>query len=255
MAYGNLNLGSHRNLVMACHITGVYDANRSMVLEDDSYELVRDWAESVAVHKVHGIIFHNNFSASTCDRYQNEYVSFIKVNYHPQFNPNVYRYCVYRDFMEQYVDALDAVFVTDISDVVMVRNPFLETDFLDNPTALFCGDEPKILNNDWMQDHSTHLRGQIPDFADFETRFGDETLLNCGIIGGKASLMFDFIARLWSIHQHANHANETAFTGDMGAFNYFARTQFNEQLRHGAPVNTVFKMYENERIDCWFRHK
>ena len=82
-----------------------------------------------------------------------------------------------------------------------------------------------------------------------------ETLLNCGIIGGNASLMFDFIKRLWSIHQHANYANETAFTGDMGAFNYLVRTQFNEQLRHGAPVNTVFKMYENERTDCWFRHK
>ncbi len=82
-----------------------------------------------------------------------------------------------------------------------------------------------------MQDHSTHLRGQIPDFADYETRFGDETLLNCGIIGGNAALMFDFITRLWSIHQHANHANETAFTGDMGAFNYLARTQFNGQTQ------------------------
>lgn len=255
MAYENFRLLNHRNLVLACHMTGVYDANRSMVLEDDSYDLVRDWAESIADYKIHGIIFHNNFSAATCDRYQNEYVSFIKVKYNPQFNPNVYRYCVYRDFMEQYVDALDAVFVTDISDVVMVRNPFLEADFLDNPTALFCGDEPKILNNDWMQDHSAHLRGQIPDFAAYEAHFGDETLLNCGIIGGNAALMSDFIARLWSIHQLANHANETAFTGDMGAFNYLVRTQFNEQLRHGAPVNTVFKMYENERTDCWFRHK
>jgi hypothetical protein len=41
----------------------------------------------------------------------------------------------------------------------------------------------------------------------------------------------------------------------MGAFNYLARTQFNGHLRHGAPVNTVFKMYETERQDCWFRHK
>jgi hypothetical protein len=41
----------------------------------------------------------------------------------------------------------------------------------------------------------------------------------------------------------------------MGAFNYLVRTQFNHQLLHGAPVNTVFKMYETERNDCWFRHK
>ena len=147
MAYENFNLGSHTNIVMACHITGVYDANRSMVLEDDSYELVRDWAESVAAHKVRGIIFHNNFSVATCDTYQNEYISFVKVNYNPRFNPNVYRYCVYSDFLNHYVSELDGVFVTDVSDVVMVQNPFFEAGFLDDPTALFCGDEPKFLNN------------------------------------------------------------------------------------------------------------
>jgi hypothetical protein len=255
MAHVNTGFRAHRNWVLACHITGVYDANRSMVLEDDTYELVREWADSVAAHKVRGIIFHNNFSAATCDTYQNEYVSFVKVNYNPQFNPNVYRYCVYRDFLNHYVNELDGVFVTDVSDVVMVQNPFIDAGFTANPSVLFCGDEPKILNNEWMQDHSAHLRNQIPDFADYETRFGNETLLNCGIIGGNASLMFDFITRLWSIHQHANYANETAFTGDMGAFNYLVRTQFNEQLSHGEPVNTVFKMYENERKDCWFRHK
>jgi hypothetical protein len=41
----------------------------------------------------------------------------------------------------------------------------------------------------------------------------------------------------------------------MGAFNYLARTKFNNQLKHGAPVNTLFKGYELERKDCWFRHK
>ena len=58
-----------------------------------------------------------------------------------------------------------------------------------------------------------------------------------------------------SVNLIRHSANQTAFTGDMGAFNYLARTQFNSHLRHGAPVNTVFKMYENERQDCWFRHK
>jgi hypothetical protein len=41
----------------------------------------------------------------------------------------------------------------------------------------------------------------------------------------------------------------------MGAFNYLARTKFNDRLRHGFPVNTVFKAYEEARSDCWFRHK
>jgi hypothetical protein len=106
-----------------------------------------------------------------------------------------------------------------------------------------------------MRDHSTHLRNNISDYAAYESKFGSETLLNCGVIGSKAPIFFDFIKKLCAIHEYANSANQTPFTGDMGAFNYLARTQFNSHLIYGTPVNTVFKMYENERQDCWFKHK
>jgi hypothetical protein len=57
---------------MGCHITGVYDVNRNTTLDNDNYELVRDWAESVATHKIQGIIFHNSFTPETCEKYKNE---------------------------------------------------------------------------------------------------------------------------------------------------------------------------------------
>jgi hypothetical protein len=145
--------------------------------------------------------------------------------------------------------------VTDVSDVTLMKNPFTDPFFTENPSTLFCGDEPKILNNDWMNDHSTHLRNNIADYAAYEQKFADATLLNCGIIGGKAPLFFEFIQQLCEIHLKGNSDNKTAFTGDMGAFNYVARTRFNESIKHGTPVNTVFKAYENDRKDCWFKHK
>jgi len=243
------------NLVMACHISGVHDVNRNTTLADDSYELVRDWAQSIIAANLQGIIFHNNFSEDTCKSFENKNISFIKIAYNPQFNPNVFRYFVYRDFLQQHIQKINAVFITDISDVVLVNNPFTDPLFYGNPTAIFCGDEPKILHNDWMIAHAENLRKNIPDYAAYESTFGNATLLNCGIIGGSASLLFDFLKQLCAIHQHANSDNKTAYTGDMGAFNYLARTVFTEQLIHGAPVNTVFKEYENNRNDCWFRHK
>ncbi|NDC92209.1 MAG: hypothetical protein EB087_00660 [Flavobacteriales bacterium] len=240
---------------MACHITGVYDVNRTITLDDDNYELVRDWAESVAEHQLQGIIFHNNFTSATCEKFKNDYISFIKIDSNNQFNPNVYRYFVYNDFLQNHVQFFKSIFVTDITDVTLLNNPFIDSYFIENSTAIFCGDEPKTLNNDWMRDHSTNLRNNISDYVEYESKFGSETLLNCGVIGSKAQIFFDFIKRLCAIHEYANSENQTAFTGDMGAFNYLARTQFNGHLRHGAPVNTVFKMYETERQDCWFRHK
>lgn len=243
------------NLIMACHISGVYDVNRTTTLAHDNYELVREWAESVANLKILGIIFHNNFSDETCEKYQNEYITFIKIEYNPAFNPNVYRYFVYKDFLAQYANRIKNIFVTDISDVTIVKNPFIEKLFIENPTKIFCGDEPKILNNDWMNNHNSHLRERIEYFANYEEKFKNATLLNCGIIGGEIVVFNNFIQKLCAIHKNFNTENKTAFTGDMGAFNYLARTQFNNQLIHGKPVNTIFKEYENERFDCWFRHK
>jgi hypothetical protein len=246
---------SDTNLVMACHITGVHDVNRNTTLADDAYELVKDWAESITAAHLKGLIFHNNFSEETCKAVENENISFIKIAYDAQFNPNVFRYFVYRDFLQQHIQQVSGIFLTDMTDVVLVKNPFTDSLFTENPTSLFCGDEPKKLHNDWMLAHAENLRKNIADYAVYESAFADETLLNCGIIGGAASLILEFLQQLCTIHQDANRDNKTAYTGDMGAFNYLARKAFNQQLIHGAPVNTVFKQYENHRNDCWFRHK
>ena len=255
MAFELPRFPSNTNLVMGCLITGVHDVNRNMTLTNDTYELVKEWAESITAANLKGIIFHNNFSDETCKSFENDTISFIKIDYDSQFNPNVFRYFVYRDFLEHHIHQINGIFITDVTDVVLINNPFTDPLFIENPFSLFCGDEPKSLLNDWMIAHAENLRKNIPDYAAFESSFGDNTLLNCGIIGGSAPLFFDFLQQLCSIHQHANRENKTAFTGDMGAFNYLARTQFNKQLIHGAPVNTIFKQYEIERNDCWFRHK
>jgi len=255
MAVESPHFPPNTNLVMACHITGVHDVNRNTTLAEDSYELIKDWEQSITAANLQGVIFHNNFSESTCKSIENENISLIKIAYDPEYNPNVFRYFVYRDFLEQHIQQINGIFITDITDVVLVNNPFTDPLFSENSTALFCGDEPKILHNDWMMAHAENLRKNIPDYAAYESTFGNEPLLNCGIIGGSASLFFDFLQQLCAIHQHANRDNKTAYTGDMGAFNYLARTRFNQQLIHGAPVNTVFKQYENIRKDCWFRHK
>lgn len=240
---------------MACHITGVYDVNRSQSLPSDDYSLVGDWAASVAAQQLHGVIFHNNFTEATCAAHQNEHLTFVRIDYNPQFNPNVYRYFVYRDFLRANASRIDSLFLTDVSDVMVVQNPFVQPLFVANPDALFCGDEPATLHNTWMLAHAAHLRSRIADYADYERTFAQETLLNCGIMGGNTAVMLPFIEKLCFIHEQYNHDNRTAYTGDMGAFNYLSRTQYNDRLHHGPPVNTVFKGYQNDRFDCWFRHK
>lgn len=243
-----------QNYIIACHISGVHDVNRNTVLADDDESIIQDWINSILKLNLHGIIFHNNYSVATCERFQNEYITFVKIDHNVQFNPNVYRYYIYNEFLKLNAEFINNLFFTDISDVIVLKNPFIEQLYIDNPASIFCGDEPKILNNEWMQQHAEHLRNNISDYKIYENNFANSVLLNCGVMGGNIAIMKPFIHKLWTIHQKYNSDNKTAFTGDMGAFNYLIRTQYNHKVIHGKPVNTEFKKYD-EDTSCWFKHK
>jgi len=243
------------NIIMACLLTGIHDVNRNTVLQNDDYSLVKNWADSIIALNLHGIIFHNHFSAETCKRYENENIQFVKVNPDPSFNPNVYRYFIYNKFLATQKGRIKNIFCTDISDVIVLKNPFIQPFFINNGTSLFCGDEPKELNNEWMLEHATHLRSNIKNYVLYEEKYKNEQLLNCGIIGGDIYTMQPFLKQLAGIHKKYNQHNTTAYTGDMGAFNYLVRTKYNDCLQHGSPINTVFKTFENSNTVCWFKHK
>ena len=243
-----------KNVILSSLITGVYDVNRSETLKDDDFSAAEAWAKAITNLKLQGIIFHNNFSEATCKANESEFIRFVKVRYNAQFNPNVFRYFIYNNFFKENSHLLKNVFLTDVSDVIVLKNPFVEKLYLENKNTVFCGDESEILDNDWMQKHSQHLRSNIVDYANYEAFYKNETLLNCGIIGGNFSIMKVFIDQLCAIHKHFNKDNITAYTGDMGAFNYLIRTKYNDKVIHGNPVNTVFKKY-SEDTSCWFKHK
>ena len=96
------------------------------------------------------------------------------------------------------------------------------------------------MDDEWMQAHSTHLRNNIEDFKAYEDKCAKEVLLNCGILGGKVELVIDFLEKLCHLHKTYNRNNKTAYTGDMGAFNYIMRTVYNAQLMQGASSSDVY---------------
>jgi hypothetical protein len=246
---------SNTGCVLCCHIAGVFDVNRRAISPQDDFSMLEPWLNSVVAQGVKAIIFHNHFTAATCTRYAHPLLVFERVVYNETYSPNVFRYFAYRDYLQKQEQFSASVFMTDATDVVMQRNPFTDPLFIENPPKLFCGDEPKPLDNEWMRDHGTHFREQSKAYALFEATFAKQTLLNCGIIGGRKELIGPFLDALCNFHEQYNQHNPTAYTGDMGAFNFIARSFFGEALVHGAPVNTVFKLYEEGRKDCWFRHK
>ena len=242
------------NLILATYLAGVYDVNRNEVLQRDNLAVIEQWAQSIVALDLRAVVFHNSLTKASITKYTS-HITFVKVQYDEKYNTNIFRYFLYHNFLKENTIAVQNIFVTDITDVVVLQNPFIQPLFTNNANSIFCGDEPKLLQNDWMNAHSTHLRSKIKDFALYEANFKNAPLLNCGIIGGNIFIMQLFLQKLCAIHKNYNADNKTAYTGDMGAFNYLLRTQYNQNVIHGYPVNTIFKAYQTERRDCWFRHK
>lgn len=243
------------NLICASLFTGVFDVNRSEMLPPDNFQIIEKWCSSIQNLGLHGVVFHNNFSEKTISERENEHIRFLKVDFNTKLNANVFRYLVYLDFLKNHENQIQNIFFTDIADVEVMKNPFTDEFFIQNPEAIFCGDEEEILDNPWMKDHCTHLRNLIPEFSNFEENFKESTLLNCGVIGGEIKVMISFLEELAQIHRKYTISNQTPYTLDMGSFNFVVRTKYADRLKHGFPINTCFKGYEAERKDCWFRHK
>ena len=244
-----------KNYVFACLLTGIFDVNRNELIADDNFEVVQKWYNSMVDLKLNAVLFHNSFSDETVSKFENEYVKFEKVVQNDSFNPNINRYFVYQDYITNHQAEINNLFLTDISDVTVILNPFEHNYFKANKNKIFCGDENKILNNDWMHDHCLHLRNEITNFVAFEVENQDKTLLNCGVIGGSKTIILELLNKITSLHQNYSLSNKTPFTLDMGVFNYVMYTFFQNQFLHGNPINTVFKNYETNRNDCWFCHK
>lgn len=244
-----------KNYIFAALFTGVYDVNRNEILEVDNFDIIKDWYNSINLQKLNAVVFHNTFSKETIAKYQNEFVKFEFIQLNTKLNPNIFRYTAYYDYIIKYKSSISNIFITDITDVVVLQNPFKASLFTQNNASLFCGDEPKLLSNNWMHNHNTHLRNTIPNFIAYEKDNANKTLLNCGIIGGSLETIIQLLAEIVHIHNTYSISNKTPYTLDMGVFNYVVRTSFVDKIFHGAPVNTLFKEYQLGLNDCWFRHK
>lgn len=242
-----------KNVIMACYFTGVHDVNRNETLLDNDILPIVPWLQSIIDTNLQAVVFHNSLHVNTIAKYLPNVV-FIKVALNNTYSPNVYRYFLYKNYLDNNTE-IQNCFVTDITDVIVKANPFIQPLFINNANCIFCGDEPKRLNNEWMNSHSASLRAVINNYAAYELQYKNATLLNCGIIGGGIAVMRTFFAQLCTVHATYNANNTSLYTGDMGAFNYLIRTKYNEVLVHGEPVNTVFKLYQHSRTDCWFQHK
>ncbi|MCY7362190.1 MAG: hypothetical protein LH629_09020, partial [Ignavibacteria bacterium] len=151
----NIHHINSTKFIFATLITGVYDVNRNEILKNNDFGIIQKWYDSVLKLQLNAIVFHNTFSKEIVEKYTNEYIQFIEIKYDKSLNTNIFRYFVYQDYINQNLHKISDLFVTDITDVEVINNPFESNVYIENSDYLFCGDELEILDNEWMRNHNS----------------------------------------------------------------------------------------------------
>src|SRR5690606_5374839 len=107
------------------------------------------------------------------------------------------------------------------------------------------------VDNNWMRNTQEPLLN-IPDYRQVIEANKDQTLINCGIVGGSYKMAMKYLEKRSYLHN--KYTDGVLKSTDMAVFNYIMWSNFKENMVSGVKVNTKFKVYEKNNIS-WFRHK
>lgn len=219
------------NIFLTCYFTGVNDTQG------------REWKPIIepllplikSLKETRLVVLHDCLQDPEIEN-----VDFVKVS--TSINPYFQRWISYRKFLMENIDKYKNVFCIDATDVEILKEP----DWQNLGDNLFVGDEPEILNCEWMM-----KKHPVPILTTFFAQNKDKQLLNAGVCGGSVETVLEFMRALIDMYQLNRGVLGVT---DMGVFNYIARQNFQHKLRHGREVTTTFKAYENNNYS-WIKHK
>lgn len=230
-----------RSIVLTCLFSNINDPQRDAPMPADK-GILKALIDSMKGQEI--VVISDSLGPS-----REGNVEYVKVETSVR---NVYfqRWVSYYRYLLERRSDIGKVFITDGSDVVMLRNPFEKM----KDGILYVGDEPQITGCEWMVKH--HPNRELQEFMKDNT----DVLLNAGLCGGSVDVVIEFIGRFLLFY--FNSVAESKFyddrpgcgDGDMGLFNYIVRKHFEGRVLHGTQVNTVFKDEKANNV-AWFKHK
>ena len=226
------------------HLEGI-TANGRVLDNDISY--LGKWYNSVKALGIEARVFYDNLTGEFVNQHTTKKIKFIKVGT-SDYSYNDWRYFCFRDWLQK--ETWDAVFMTDGSDVTVVKDPSgLITEFPDK-RFFVCKDTLKLIQFPYLQ---FHQQLGWENFMFFFLNAHEWDLINNGVIGGRYS---DIMLWLDQLCFTRTRIPDPKFNSDIWTSNFVFRNLYRpEQILIGEPVTSVFKGYQTDRKDVYFIHK
>jgi hypothetical protein len=234
-----------KNLIITTYFTQEVDPQRPFIWPNDEFSIIKDFYESVVKHDLDLLILHDNCSNEFVNKYTTDKINWLRVD-STGLNMVDIRWRLYANELSWL--KLDNVFFMDISDVVILKNPF---DYIQD--KIYIGDELSINSqNRWMMDRYKMLGVD-------NTSYLNDVVLNCGVMGGKYEDMLSVATKMADLMDKAIITNTTV---DMSAANHILYTEYRDRIMHGQPLTTKYRGganpyrgNDNGADHCYIQHK
>lgn len=221
-------------------------ASDGRVLQND-FKYIEPWYNSVNNLNLEGRIFYDNLSDDFLNQYTTDKIKFIKVN-PSDYSNNDWRFFCYRNFLEENV--FDSVFLTDGSDVTVVKDPCKIMSSFPSNDLFVCKDSIMLNEFPYLQ---IHQKAQWDDYVWFSICQNRLELINMGVIGGDYKNIILFLNKFCETRIRLG---DPSFNSDMWIGQYvFRKLLDNKKILIGEPFTSNFKKYEIDRKDVYFIHK
>lgn len=216
------------------------------VIQND-IKYIEPWYNSINNLDLDGIVFYDNLEDTFIKKYQTDKIKFIKTHTSIYSN-NDWRFFVYRDFFHD--NKYNNIFLTDGSDVTVVKNPSEIIELYKYIDFFICKDSIPLSEFPFLQ---IHQQVKWNNFDWFLKYYKLLPLINMGVIGGNYNNIEQFLALFC---QTRIKLGAPEFNSDMWIGQYVFRYHLSHKnLLIGDPFTSEFKKYELDRKDVYFVHK
>lgn len=216
-------------------------------VRNDDFSYIEEWYGSILKNNLDGCIFHDNLSPSFVEKHTNKNVTFLKVEESPYSN-NDYRFFCFHNFLKY--NKSDYVFHTDVSDVVVVKNPRGLIEDHNDFNFYTCKDSIKLGQFPYLH---IHEKNNWADKMKILLNLNRWDLINMGVVGGRYHDMLMFYDNFCRIRKDME---DESFNANMWICQYLLRLVFSDKrTMMGNPACSDFKQYQKNRKDVYFIHK
>ena len=253
-----------KSVLLSCYFISKNDPQSGKYIANEDFEYIKPWYNSVNLLKIYAIVFYDDLTSNFIEKYETEYIKFRKCTLG---NYSVYeeRWIIYGTFISKI--NVKTVFVSDINDVVVLRNPS-ELNNIDSKIFIGKDSSNKIKDSAWLW--TEYEQFLIDSKLKKVKLYKFQHAFNCGLFGGEIKyfkLFLFYFLELLSKSKTENHKDMTIF--NLVIFFYlptklkFSSLPFgvskydsnlNKFLYSGFPFNSEFKKYQYDSKSI-FAHK